>query len=112
MESGQEDTSQREPNADWAKNHGVVKSYFFEPLWNLRMVTAGQSGEISSTDSETNESLDKDRPSPILLISEETLISFQTELKIIVTGEFFRKPAAGTRIATSHLPKPTAGDNE
>jgi hypothetical protein len=67
------------------KGHGVVTSNFFGPLWNLWL-----SGESRSTPSETNDSLEKETPSPIVLISEATLISFQTELKVTVAGELFR----------------------
>jgi hypothetical protein len=44
----------------------------------------------------------KGKPSPIILTSEASLISLQTELKRVLSWEFFRSTATGTRITTKN----------
>jgi hypothetical protein len=47
--------------------------------------------------------LKKGRPPPIVLTSEVNLLSLQKDLKAVVTGEFFRNTASGSRITTKSM---------
>jgi hypothetical protein len=52
----------------------------------------------------SHNNLDKGRPTPIVLTSEVNFLSFQKDLKAVVTGEFFfRNTASGTRITTKSM---------
>jgi hypothetical protein len=42
-------------------------------------------------------------PAPIVLTSEVNLLSFQRDLKTVVTGEFFRNTASGIRITSNSM---------
>jgi hypothetical protein len=71
----------------------VVRRNFFMPLKAVPMDGAEPSSEGSSSTSEANESLDKGRPTPIVLTSEANLLSVQKELKTVVAGEFLQNTA-------------------
>jgi hypothetical protein len=59
--------------------------------------------EVSDEGPSTEDNTDKGRPPPIFLTSEANLLSLQKGLNAVVTGEFFRNTASGTRITTESM---------
>jgi hypothetical protein len=59
----------------------------------------------------SKDNLDKGRPPPIVLTSEANLLGLQKELKTLVTGEFFRNTASGTRITARNMTENKAIQN-
>jgi hypothetical protein len=92
--SKREATEKCRPLPVYQKSRPVVTKNLFAPLRPVHMEGAEVCDETPSSEN----SLEKGRPTPIVLTSE--IISFQKDLKAVVTGEFFRNTASGTRITT------------
>jgi hypothetical protein len=75
----------------------VASRNFFAPLRSISMKGAEPTSEGSSSVHHAKKSLDKGRPSPIILTAEVNIISLQKQLKGVVNGEFLsRNTATGT----------------
>jgi hypothetical protein len=107
--SGQEDASQAEQNKRRKRERNsedecctkkqkrppptcqnplsVATNNFFTPLRDLPVANAEMGGEGNSTKTPgTNDSAGKDRPPPVVLISEASLLSLQRVLKGVLSG--------------------------
>jgi hypothetical protein len=93
-----EATDKSRPLPVYQKLRPVAIKNFFAPLRVVPMEGAEVSDEAPSS-----ENIDKGRPPPIVLTSETNLLSLQKDLKTVVTGEFIRNTASGTRITTKNM---------
>jgi hypothetical protein len=89
---------QKRPPPTYQNPRPVATNNFFVPFTDLpkENVETGSEGNSTKTP-ETNESPGNGRPPPIVLTSEANTISLQRELRIVVSREFFRITATGTR---------------
>jgi hypothetical protein len=90
-------TDKSRPLPVYHKPRPVAVKNFYAPFRAVPMEGAEISDEASSS-----ENIDKGRPPPIVLTSEANPLSLHKDLKTVVTGEFFRNTASGTRITTKN----------
>jgi hypothetical protein len=77
----------------------VVTKNFFAPLRAVPM----KGTEVCDERLSPNDNLGKGRPSPTVLTSVVNLLNLQMDLKTVVTWEFFRNTASGTRFTNKSL---------